>query len=328
MLYTDLGRTGLRISRIAFGTGPVPEVMTQDRLPQQLALVRHALDTGVNWFDTAATYGQGESEQNLAVALAEIGASNEVHIATKVRIMPNQLDDIPTAVRRSVANSRKRLQINQIALLQVHNSVTAERGDEPTSLTPADILEADGMLESFRRLRDEGVVRHLGITAIGQAEPLREVIRSGQFDTIQVPYNLVNPSAGQDVDERFEESNYGNIIAECERLRMGVFAIRVFAGGALAGRPPSAHTHTTKFFPLDLFVRDQQRAKRLVQLLGAGLGVKEAAVRFALSHPGINSAIIGFGEPDQIDQVIDMAARGTLSEDLLVRLRQLDYQQS
>ena len=325
MLFTNLGSTGIRISRIAFGGGPVPEVMTQDKRPQQLELVRQALDAGINWFDTAPTYGQGKSERNLGATLAQLGASNDVHVATKVRIMPDQLEELTAVVKRTVANSLQQLQVKQITLLQIHNSLTAKRGDEPTSLTPADILDSGGMLEIFRQLREEGTVRHLGITAIGQASALHEVIGSGQFDTIQVPYNLMNSSAGQDVDAPFNESNYGNVIAECERLGMGVFAIRVFAGGALAGRPPSAHTYTTKFFPLELYARDQQRAKRLTKLLDERMGLREAAVRFALSHPSVSSAIIGFGEPKHVDDAFDMAGRGPLPEDLLERLRQLDY---
>ena len=325
MIYTNLGSTGIRVSRIAFGAGPVPEVMTKDRPEEQRKLVQHALAAGVNWFDTAATYGKGQSEQSLGLALAELGATSEVHIATKVRIMPDQVDDIPRVVRQSVAGSLERLKIDQIALLQVHNSVTLRRGDEPTSLTPADILDPGGMLETFCQLREEGVIRHLGITAIGQPEALCQVIRSGQFDTIQVPYHLMNPTAGQDLEGLFQESNYGNVIAECEQQGMGVFAIRVFAGGALVGRAPSAHTHTTKFFPLDLYVRDQQRAAKLADLLEGEMGLKEAAIRFTLGHPSVSSAIIGFGEPTHVDEAVDMAGRGPLSKGCVVCARQGDY---
>src|SRR4029079_2128414 len=102
-----------------------------------------------------------------------------------------------------------------------------------------------------------GLVRFVGLTGTGQPDAMREVVRSGEFDTLQVPYHLLNPSAGRDVPTDFGEMHYGNIIADCAEQRMGAFAIRVFAGGALVDRPPSAHTLKTPFFPLPLYERDR-----------------------------------------------------------------------
>jgi aryl-alcohol dehydrogenase-like predicted oxidoreductase len=184
--------------------------------------------------------------------------------------------------------------MRRVTLLQVHNAITEKRDDEPTSITPRDILGPGGMLEAFKQLQLDGTARLLGITAIGQPRALAAVIDSGQFDTIQVPYNLVNPSAGQEVPSDFSEANYGNAIHHAARQRMGVFAIRVYAGGVLAGNPPSRHAQTTKFFPLDLFQRDQLRVDRLRQLVGDKIDVKELAARFPLSHPDVTSAIVGF----------------------------------
>jgi aryl-alcohol dehydrogenase-like predicted oxidoreductase len=142
------------------------------------------------------------------------------------------------------------------------------------------------------------------LTSIGQAESLREVVDSGQFATIQVPYNLLNPSAGECVSAEFIEVDYGNVIRHAARQNMGVFAIRVLAGGALACQPPSQHTYKTKFFPLDLYRRDQQRAEQLSSLLGTQTDLREIAIRFVLSHSQISSAIIGFGEASHVDDAI------------------------
>jgi hypothetical protein len=76
---------------------------------------------------------------------------------------------------------------------------------------------------------------------------------------MQVPFHLLNPSAGHAVPDDYEETNYGEIIADCAAANMGVLAIRVLAGGALAGSPPSPHTFKTPFFPLALYERDQPR---------------------------------------------------------------------
>jgi L-galactose dehydrogenase/L-glyceraldehyde 3-phosphate reductase len=299
--------------------------MIDEDAHQQRELVRRVLDAGINWIDTAAGYGDGRAERALGAALAALGASDQAHIATKVRLLENQLGDISGAVRVSVAASLERLGLKHITLLQVHNAITAKRGDEPTSITPQDVLGPGGMLETFKQLQLHGSVRFLGITAIGQPRALHEVIDSGQFDTIQVPYNLVNPSAGQEVPSDFSEANYGNAIERAARQRMGVFAVRVYAGGVLAGNPPSRHAQTTKFFPLDLFQRDQLRVERLRQLVADKIDVKELAVRFPLSHPDVTSAIVGFSEADHVDQAIAYMRAGALPQEFLDKLRPFAY---
>jgi len=70
------------------------------------------------------------------------------------------------------------------------------------------------------------------------------------FDTMQVLFNALNPSAGYPIPAGSAETDYGNIIADCAAQRMGIFTIRVFAGGALVGRPPSLYTHRTPYFRL------------------------------------------------------------------------------
>jgi L-galactose dehydrogenase/L-glyceraldehyde 3-phosphate reductase len=299
--------------------------MIDDDVRRQHELIRRVLDAGINWIDTAAGYGDGRAERALGGALAALGASEQVYVATKVRLLENQLGDIPGAVRASVAASLERLGLKQVTLLQVHNAITEKRDDEPTSITPRDVLGPGGMLETFKQLQLDGTARFLGITAIGQPRALHEVIGSGQFDTIQVPYNLVNPTAGQDVPSDFPEANYGNAIEHAARQRMGVFAIRVYAGGVLAGNPPSRHAQTTKFFPLDLFQRDQERVERLRRLIGDKIAVKELAARFPLSHPNVTSAIIGFSEPSHVDEAVAYSQSGPLPPELLAELRPFAY---
>ena len=97
-------------------------------------------------------------------------------------------------------------------------------------------------------------------------------------------------------------------------MGVGVFAIRVFAGGALAGQKPSKHTLTTKFFPLDLFRRDEERAAAIAKRLPAGMSLREVALRFAISHPDVASAIIGFGSPAEVEEAAAHADKGSLNE--------------
>jgi L-galactose dehydrogenase/L-glyceraldehyde 3-phosphate reductase len=320
MQYRTLGRTGIRVSVLAFGAGPVSGLMTGADAEAQRAVVRRALDSGINWFDTAPGYGQGASEKNLGQALRALQPAGPVHVATKVRLAAEQLGNITEAVCRSVAESLARLGVSSVALLQLHNGVTARRGDEPTSITPADVLGRGGVVEAFAALRDEGLVRHLGLSGLGQPAALHEVVRSGAFDAIQVPYHLLNPSAGRPAPTGFAETDYGHIIADCAAQGMGVLAIRVFAAGALIGSEPSAHTLRTPFFPLALYERDRRRAARVAEAAGGATVLKEAALRFVLSHPSIHAAIVGLGAPEQVDEVVRFADAGPLPDDRLALL--------
>jgi len=303
MHYRKLGNTGLSLSVLSFGAGPVSQLMVGDDHARQRSVIEYAIDHGVNWFDTAATYGGGQSEANLGRVLHELGQP-AVHIATKVRLIGDDLHDVEAAVRRSVTASLARLGRRQLTLLQLHNSITAERGEEPTSITPEDVLARGGVAEVLEKLRDEGITRHIGLTGIGQPAALKEVMTSGRFETLQTPYHLLNPTAGQSLPTTFRETNYGNVISDCARTGMGVFAIRVLAGGALLDNPPSPHTLKTPFFPLDLYERDRNRAAHLRKVLSSNRSLAHEAIRFALDHEHISSAIIGWSCVEEIDDAL------------------------
>lgn len=312
MIYRTLGSAGLKVSAVAFGAGPVSGLMTGSDFALQLAVVQRAIECGLNWFDTAPGYGNGASETNLGRVLAELGAADRVRIATKVRVPPEALDSPGEYVQRSVEESLTRLRMPRVTLLQLHNGITRNRGDEAAAITPADVrLVAEAML----KVRDAGLVEYIGLTGTGRPAAMRDVVRSGAFDTMQVPFNILNPSAGSSPVEG--ETDYGNIIAECAAQQMGVFAIRVFAGGALLDQPPSAHTLKTPYFPLALYERDAERAKLLRERVAGRFTMPELAVRFALSHPAVTSAIIGFGSPEHVDEVTRLKLDEPLPADVL-----------
>ena len=314
MEYRPVATTGLRISAIAFGCGPVPALMTKPgQEERQHETVRRAVEAGVNWFDTAATYGDGQSESSLGAALAAVGAAGRVHVATKVRLALDRPESIGAQVRASFAASLARLRLPRVDVLQVHNSITLRRGDLPTSITPHDVLGPGGMLESFERLRRDGLIGHFGLTGLGDASALVEVIGSGAFSTIQLPFNLLiaaDRPAGDD----------GPVLAACREHGVAVLAIRVLAGGALAGRPPSEYTKVTKFFPVELYERDRRQAAILQARLGPDLSLPEAAMRFVLGRPGVVSALIGYSDTDQLDEAVRHAVGGPLAEETVRQL--------
>jgi len=303
-------RLGLSVSRVAFGAGPVSGLMTGDDRETQCAVMEAVMAAGINWIDTAAGYGNGRSEENLGHVLSAMSGANEMHVATKVRLTDEQLTgDIRLHVLRSVEDSLRRLQRSQVTLLQLHNGLTRSRGEEASSVAEDDVLRTNGIADAMDAVRDLGLCRFIGLTGTGQSDVMRRVIRSNRFDTIQCPFNILNPSAGQVMDQSFPETNYGNIFEDCLELGMGVFAIRVLAGGAIPGQPPSAHTLRTPYFPLDLYQRDTAAACQLMSdsecsdedaRADRSAARPKQAIRFVLAHPAVSSAIVGFGKPEHV----------------------------
>lgn len=320
MQHRPLGSTGLRVSTVSFGAGPVSGLLTGDAIDHQRAVVARAVELGVNWFDTAATYGNGQSEASLGAALAGLRADQPLHVATKVRVNLTNQTDLRPLVVSSVQESLARLKVPRVTLLQIHNSITGNREDQPTSITPDDVLGPRGILAGMEDVRAAGWVDHFGLTGIGDANSLRTVMESRKFATIQAPFHFLNPSALRETPADLCDPDYGGFLRTAHELDMGIFAIRVFAAGALLGAEPSAHTFKTPFFPLDLYQRDQARVRQLAARIGSPQGVREAALRYVLSQPEIASAIVGFGEVSHVDDAVRLADMSCLTAEELERL--------
>jgi aryl-alcohol dehydrogenase-like predicted oxidoreductase len=306
--YRTLGRTGLEVSSVALGAGPVPALMTGADSDMQRKVLTRALAVGINWIDTAPGYGDGRSEASLGRALADLSARERFHVATKVRLTLADLDDVEAAVRRSLRESFGRLGLPAVTLLQLHNGITAQRGAIPAGLTPDDVLRPGGVADAFARVRSDGLVQFVGLTGTGEPAALGAVIESGRFDTVQIPHHVLAPA---DAD----------VLGHCRAQDMGVFAIRVFAGGALLGHAPSAHTLKTPYFPLALYESDRRRAAELEVELAAGMSLKEVALRYALSGEVPQIALIGLASPEQVAEVAALADRGALADTLRARLQ-------
>src|SRR5690242_17890844 len=112
MQYRTIGRTGVRVSEIGFGCGNNAVLMVKAPFAEQVAAVRHALDSGINFFDTAFAYGLGKSEENLGRILNELGADPVV--STKIRLDADALADLRAATIRAVEAGLDRLQLRRL----------------------------------------------------------------------------------------------------------------------------------------------------------------------------------------------------------------------
>jgi len=229
MQSRSLGKTGLTVSTLGFGCGNVGGLIIRGTPAERERAVARAMELGVNYFDTAPSYGDGESERNLGQVLKALRA--RVHVGTKFRLDPHDLHDIPGAVARSLDQSLKRLAMERVDLFQLHNRIESARGAGALSL--GDVLNE--VVPAVRKLRQQGKVGFCGITALGETRALHQAIDSGTIDTAQVCYNLLNPSAGFAVPSGFPAQDFGGLLNRTRERRMGVIVIRVLAAGALSG---------------------------------------------------------------------------------------------
>lgn len=312
------GRTGWQVSELVFGGGFVGGLLIHQDDDTKLAAVRRALDAGINFIDTAPSYGQGRSEQALGWLLKEV--PQQPYLATKVEIDPRRLDDVPGQIEASVAASLQRLQRDSVDLLQLHNRIEPESVER--GLTPATILGAGGVADSLDRLREQGLCRHIGLTALGTAASCCEVIDSGRFDAAQVYYNLLNPSAGRPPRADWSSHDFGGVIAACSTADVAVMNIRVFAAGVIA--TDRRHGREIPVSDRIVLADEERRAREVFTALGDGYGSRaQTAVRFALANPDIACVVVGLAELDHLEQALDAAGMGPLPDDALRRLAAL-----
>jgi L-galactose dehydrogenase/L-glyceraldehyde 3-phosphate reductase len=189
-------------------------------------------------------------------------------------------------------------------------------------MTVEQILGRNGVADGLDRLREQGLIRHLGITAIGEAASVCEVIRSRRFDSAQVYYNLLNPSAGRSMPKGWTGQNLGGIIEACRANNVAVMAIRIFAAGVIA---TDERTGRESVLIADTSVaEDERKTKAVFDAIGSDQGTRaQVALRFVLSNPDVSCAVIGSAELQHIDEALKGQAMGPLPPQVIARLDKL-----
>jgi L-galactose dehydrogenase/L-glyceraldehyde 3-phosphate reductase len=315
MNHRTFGRTGIQVSEIIFGAGAVGGIVIHKDDATKREAIRRAFAGGINWVDTAAQYGNGKSEEALGWLLPESGATP--YVSTKFGLDVQNLQDIPAQIEASLRASLARLKRQSVDLLQLHNRIGPTPGGRV--MTVAQILGKNGVADGLERLRDKGLIRHMGITAIGEAASVCEVIRSGRFDSAQVYYNLLNPSAGRVMPAAWTGQNMGGIIDACREKNVAVMAIRIFAAGVIAS---DDRTGRESVLIADTSVAEDERKSRAVfDAIGPNEGTRaQVALRYVLSNPHVSCAIIGSAELQHIDDALAAAAMGPLPAQTLAKL--------
>jgi aryl-alcohol dehydrogenase-like predicted oxidoreductase len=317
------GRTGMKISILGFGCGAVGGLMVRGAAADQERAIGRALEVGINYFDTAVQYGNGASETNLGRTLRTLKPSG-IFVGTKVRLPAADFGRVAEAVTQSLDGSLLRLQMDHVDIFHLHNAITVNGGGD--TLSAAQVLHE--VVPAFEKLRQAGKTRFLGITAVGDTAALSQVIDAEKFDSAQVSYNMLNPSAGETIPAGYPAQDYGRMFDHTQKAGVGVVGIRVIAGGALSAseqRHPIASPPPEPIGTASSYDADLARARRLLPLVTEGFATSlpEAATRFAITHPAMGTILVGMATVDEFEGAVAAVRKGPLPPAALARLAEL-----
>ena len=310
MKLRTFGRLGWKASEIGYGMwGMGGWSGSDDR--ESMASLELAAARGVNFFDTAQAYGEGHSEQLLAMLLKD-NSGKRTFAATKVPPMNRQwpsrrgvplADVFPRAyVRRYVDISRSNLGVDTIDLLQLH-------------VWEDDWLETGELAQTVAELRRDGWIRAFGIS-LNRWEPWNGIraVRSGLVDAVQMIYNI------------FDQAPEDELLPACRKNQVAVIARVPFDEGSLTGGLtlkstwPEGDWRGTYFVPENLKA-SVARADALKPLLPAGVSMADLALRFILSNPDVSTVIPGMRRLANVEANVAASEAGPLSPELIARLR-------
>ena len=284
MDHRTLGRTGLAVTQLGYGSmglrGPrtwgVRVVSDQDAE----RFLNAVLDAGINFIDTSPDYGVSEERIGRYIG----SRRDEFYLATKCGCVYTQREDHleldhvwkPDVIRRNLETSLQRLRTESVDLLQFHG------GD-------AETLQREGLIDVMTKFRDQGLVRHIGVSS--SLPNLSALIDLGLFDTFQIPYSCLAPQ-------------HHELICRAAESGAGI----ILRGGIAQGGPDAEIQRPALN---EIWVK-----ANLDELCSDGMTRAELILRDTLSHPHCQTAIIGTCNLDHLAENVAAARRGPLPAEL------------
>jgi aryl-alcohol dehydrogenase-like predicted oxidoreductase len=315
MKYRKLGRTGIEVSEIgygAWGIGGLQWLGGDDA--QALQALHKAIDSGLNFIDTALAYGNGHSEKLIGEVLRQ--RREQIYVATKIPPKNRQwpagavpLQDVFSYdhVMQCTEQSLRNLGVEAIDIQQLH-------------VWHDDWATETEWLDALLKLREQGKVKYFGIS-INDYQPANAlaVLRTRHIDTVQVIYNI------------FEQAPETELYPLCEQLNVGVIARVPFDESGLTGviRPDSTFPEgdfRNIFFAGDRKQKVFDRVEKLKGLLGQEAAtLPELALRFTLQHPAVSTVIPGMRTARHVESNIALSDGRKLSDKLIAQLREFAW---
>jgi aryl-alcohol dehydrogenase-like predicted oxidoreductase len=279
MQYTNLGKSQLSVSRIAFGC-----MSLSNDEAHGIELLRAAIASGINFFDTADLYQKGLNEEIVGKALRPY--RKDVVLATKVgnqwRADGSGWDWNPTKayIMKSIEESLRRLGTDYVDLYQLHGGTI----DDPI----------DETIEAFETLKQQGKIRHYGISSI-RPNVIRAYATRSNIVSVMMQYSLL--------DRRPEET----ILNLLQESGIGVLTRGTLAGGLLIDKEAKSY--------LDRTPAEVENSKNAVQKISTNRTKTEVALQFALHHPAVTSAVVGIRTLKQLEEATHASNATPLSKD-------------
>jgi aryl-alcohol dehydrogenase-like predicted oxidoreductase len=294
-----LGNTGFRITAIglgawAMGGGGWQFAWGPQNDQESIGAIRHSIDCGINWIDTAAAYGLGHSEEVVARALAAIPKSERPLVFTKCSLVWDEKGIIshslkPESVRKELDDSLRRLRMETIDLYQIHWPSTWGDPNAP------DLEEAWSTLAALRK---SGKIRYVGVSNfdVSQMERIRPI---APISSLQPPYSIL----ARGIEP--------TILPYCQTHNIGVIVYSPMQSGLLSGTmtreriasfPEDDWRKRNPDFQEPKLSRNLQLVERLREIgKRHGRSPAEVAIAWTLRHPAVTAAIVGARRPSQVD---------------------------
>jgi aryl-alcohol dehydrogenase-like predicted oxidoreductase len=287
----ELGRTGVKVTRLGYGAMELAGFGGEAESPAAARVLGEVLDSGITLIDTAPDYAA--SEDLIGAHLAH--RRDEYFLASKcgcvVGRQPEYKDgqlehDFSRAnVRAGVEQSLRRMKTDRIDLVQIHMS------------PPRAQIEEEGLIEELHALRDEGKLRFIGMS--GTLPHIEDHLEMGVFDVFQIPYSALQPEH-ESILTRAAAKGAGTIVR----------------GGVARGAPAPDYGEGKKFDFWKDFAREKRDVWEQAELdeLLDGMSRMEFMLRFVLGHPDLDTTIVGTSNPVHLKANVEVAAKGPLPE--------------
>jgi len=308
-----LGTTGMEITRVGFGAWAVGGAgyafgWGAQEDDESVAAIRHAVERGVNWIDTAAVYGLGHSEEVVARALRGLAADDRPYVFTKCGLVwderdpeapPRRAGD-PASIRRELEASLRRLEVERIDLYQMH-------------WPPDDGTPLEAYWETLVKLREEGKVRAVGLSNHDAAQ-LRAAERIGHVDSLQPPFSAIRREVAAAELEWCADHGTGVIVYS--PMQSGLLT-GAFTAERAAGLPADDWRSRSPDFTGEGLERNLALAEAMRPVAERhDVSVAAVAVAWTLAWRGVTGAIVGARSPRQVDGWLPAAALKLTDADL------------
>lgn len=283
-----LGTTELSVTPLSVGCGPLGNMVDTYNYSvdeeHALSTVRTAFNSPINFIDTAASYGDGESERRIGIVLKELGGvPNGYVLATKADRNLQTGDFSGDQIKRSVERSLHLLGLDRLQLVYLH---------DPEHTTFESAMAKDGPVEVLQQFKEQGMIGHIGVAG-GPVDLMQRYVDTDAFEVLITHnrYTLLNCSA--DV-----------LITHALKHSVAVVNAAPYGSGILAKGPDAHARYAYQDAPEEIIARTRQ-INEVCQRYNVPLAA--AALQFSLREPRITSTIVGMSRPERLEQTLALA---------------------